>query len=151
MQLTCPGVADTYQGTELPDLSLVDPDNRRPVDYDLRRAGLADLADGAAPSCGSPRRRCGCAASTRSGSSPRRRTRRWTPGSRALAFVRSDQVVVVAPTRALRVERDGWGEDALTLPDGHLDRPAGRRRHATGTVRLAEAARRPGPPCSVRA
>src|ERR1700683_4123727 len=35
--LTCPGVADVYQGTELWDLSLVDPDNRRPVDYDERR------------------------------------------------------------------------------------------------------------------
>ena len=33
----CPGVPDTYQGGELWDLSLVDPDNRRPVDYDLRR------------------------------------------------------------------------------------------------------------------
>ena len=37
LKLTCPGVPDLYQGTELWDLSLVDPDNRRPVDYDLRR------------------------------------------------------------------------------------------------------------------
>lgn len=37
LKLTAPGVPDTYQGTELWDLSLVDPDNRRPVDYDLRR------------------------------------------------------------------------------------------------------------------
>lgn len=36
-----PGVPDLYQGAELPDLSLVDPDNRRPVDYDLRRNLLA--------------------------------------------------------------------------------------------------------------
>jgi (1->4)-alpha-D-glucan 1-alpha-D-glucosylmutase len=35
--LTCPGIPDIYQGSELWDLSLVDPDNRRPVDYDLRR------------------------------------------------------------------------------------------------------------------
>ncbi|HEX4864960.1 MAG TPA: malto-oligosyltrehalose synthase, partial [Acidimicrobiales bacterium] len=34
--LTCPGVPDLYQGTELWDLSLVDPDNRRPVDFDIR-------------------------------------------------------------------------------------------------------------------
>ena len=32
-----PGVPDLYQGTELWDFSQVDPDNRRPVDYDLRR------------------------------------------------------------------------------------------------------------------
>src|SRR5439155_22171347 len=33
LKLTCPGVPDLYQGTELWDLSLVDPDNRRPVDF----------------------------------------------------------------------------------------------------------------------
>jgi (1->4)-alpha-D-glucan 1-alpha-D-glucosylmutase len=43
LKLTAPGVADTYQGTELPDFSLVDPDNRRPVDYELRRKMLQDL------------------------------------------------------------------------------------------------------------
>jgi (1->4)-alpha-D-glucan 1-alpha-D-glucosylmutase len=42
VQLTMPGVADTYQGCELVDLSLVDPDNRRPVDYARRRALLAE-------------------------------------------------------------------------------------------------------------
>jgi (1->4)-alpha-D-glucan 1-alpha-D-glucosylmutase len=42
--LTCPGVPDLYQGTELWDLSLVDPDNRRPVDFDLRRQLLDELA-----------------------------------------------------------------------------------------------------------
>lgn len=36
LRLTCPGVPDTYQGTELPDRSLVDPDNRRPVDFAAR-------------------------------------------------------------------------------------------------------------------
>jgi (1->4)-alpha-D-glucan 1-alpha-D-glucosylmutase len=41
LKLTIPGVPDIYQGTELWDLSLVDPDNRRPVDYAERRAGLA--------------------------------------------------------------------------------------------------------------
>ena len=38
LRLTLPGVPDTYQGTEFWDLSLVDPDNRRPVDYPARRA-----------------------------------------------------------------------------------------------------------------
>jgi (1->4)-alpha-D-glucan 1-alpha-D-glucosylmutase len=40
-----PGVPDYYQGTELWDFSLVDPDNRRPVDYELRRKLLNDNAD----------------------------------------------------------------------------------------------------------
>jgi (1->4)-alpha-D-glucan 1-alpha-D-glucosylmutase len=45
LKLTAPGVPDTYQGCELWDLSLVDPDNRRPVDFALRRAMLAQSAD----------------------------------------------------------------------------------------------------------
>jgi (1->4)-alpha-D-glucan 1-alpha-D-glucosylmutase len=44
IKLTAPGVPDIYQGTELWDLSLVDPDNRRPVDYETRRRLLAELA-----------------------------------------------------------------------------------------------------------
>jgi (1->4)-alpha-D-glucan 1-alpha-D-glucosylmutase len=43
LKLTAPGVPDIYQGTELWDLSLVDPDNRRAVDYDQRRKLLAAL------------------------------------------------------------------------------------------------------------
>jgi (1->4)-alpha-D-glucan 1-alpha-D-glucosylmutase len=43
LKLTCPGVPDIYQGNELWDFSLVDPDNRRPVDYVHRRRLLAEL------------------------------------------------------------------------------------------------------------
>ena len=43
--LTCPGVPDLYQGSELWDLSLVDPDNRRPVDFQLRRRLLSEIQD----------------------------------------------------------------------------------------------------------
>jgi (1->4)-alpha-D-glucan 1-alpha-D-glucosylmutase len=43
LKLTLPGVPDIYQGAELWDLSLVDPDNRRPVDYGLRQALLSEL------------------------------------------------------------------------------------------------------------
>jgi (1->4)-alpha-D-glucan 1-alpha-D-glucosylmutase len=43
IRLTAPGVPDTYQGSELWDMSLVDPDNRRQVDYARRRSALADL------------------------------------------------------------------------------------------------------------
>lgn len=48
IKLTAPGVPDIYQGTELWDLSMVDPDNRRPVDYEIRRAMLRRLTDRAA-------------------------------------------------------------------------------------------------------
>jgi (1->4)-alpha-D-glucan 1-alpha-D-glucosylmutase len=40
LKMTLPGVPDLYQGTELWDFSLVDPDNRRPIDFDLRRTLL---------------------------------------------------------------------------------------------------------------
>ncbi len=43
LKLMCPGVIDTYQGGELWDLNLVDPDNRRPVDYETRRQRLAAI------------------------------------------------------------------------------------------------------------
>jgi len=43
--LTCPGVPDLYQGTEVWDLSLVDPDNRRQVDYDRRESLLSEVRD----------------------------------------------------------------------------------------------------------
>ena len=43
LKLTSPGVPDIYQGTEIWDYSLVDPDNRRPVDYNRRREMLASL------------------------------------------------------------------------------------------------------------
>ncbi len=47
LKATMPGVPDFYQGTELWDLSLVDPDNRRPVDFSARAAALHEL--GTAP------------------------------------------------------------------------------------------------------
>lgn len=49
VQLLAPGVPDVYQGSELWDLSLVDPDNRRPVDYRTRSEVLARLDDGWVP------------------------------------------------------------------------------------------------------
>jgi (1->4)-alpha-D-glucan 1-alpha-D-glucosylmutase len=44
LKITVPGAPDFYQGTELWDFSLVDPDNRRPVDFEKRAALLADLS-----------------------------------------------------------------------------------------------------------
>jgi (1->4)-alpha-D-glucan 1-alpha-D-glucosylmutase len=45
LKLTSPGVPDVYQGCEIWDFSLVDPDNRRPVDYDLRAWWLGELVN----------------------------------------------------------------------------------------------------------
>jgi (1->4)-alpha-D-glucan 1-alpha-D-glucosylmutase len=45
IKMTSPGIPDFYQGTELWDLSLVDPDNRRPVDFGKRLAMLTEIQD----------------------------------------------------------------------------------------------------------
>ena len=48
LKIASPGVPDFYQGNEIWDFSLVDPDNRRPVNFDLRREALAVLKENAA-------------------------------------------------------------------------------------------------------
>lgn len=45
LKCTCPGIPDIYQGCELWDLSMVDPDNRRPVDYEIRKKWLNEIID----------------------------------------------------------------------------------------------------------
>jgi len=52
VQLTMPGVPDVYQGSEFWERSLTDPDNRRPVDFELRRQELAKLDAGQLPDAG---------------------------------------------------------------------------------------------------
>ncbi len=44
LKFTCPGIPDIYQGCELWDLSMVDPDNRRPVNYELRNKLLSEIS-----------------------------------------------------------------------------------------------------------
>jgi len=143
VQLTMPGVADTYQGTELWDLSLVDPDNRRPVDWDARRAALSALDHGVAPLDDSGAAKLQLVA--RVLRLRRERAEVFLSGSyegldvgtRAIGFVRGGEVVTVAPTRALTVERTGWGDDAVALPDGVWhDVLTGAQR--SGTVPLGE-------------
>jgi (1->4)-alpha-D-glucan 1-alpha-D-glucosylmutase len=56
LKLTSPGVPDIYQGNELLELNLVDPDNRRPVDYDRRRELLTMLQRETASTHGLPGR-----------------------------------------------------------------------------------------------
>jgi (1->4)-alpha-D-glucan 1-alpha-D-glucosylmutase len=132
IKLTAPGVPDVYQGTELWDLSLVDPDNRRPVDFDLRRRMLADLA-GLAPeaitpawtrgcrSCGCCARRCACAPAA-----PRASARRRLPaavragregGARAWPS-RAARTSWLATPRLVMGLGSGWGDTVLELPGG---------------------------------
>ncbi|HJT45885.1 MAG TPA: malto-oligosyltrehalose synthase [Chthoniobacterales bacterium] len=139
LKLTAPGVPDIYQGSELWNFSLVDPDNRRPVDYKLRAEMLSGLSD----------------------QTPQQLLERWPDGSikmlitqRALnyrlqhvdlfrrgkylplraagtfadccvAFARElagERVVVIAPRLSSRVGfppiGDRWKDTTIELPDG---------------------------------
>ena len=131
LQLTAPGVPDLYQGSELWDLSLVDPDNRRPVDYERRRALLEEAAS--TDASGAWRRRDeGVAKLWLVHRALELRARRPEPfgaahrpiplaGERAaagLAFARGDEVLTIVPRLVRRVERDGWGDTTLELPPG---------------------------------
>ncbi|NYI70464.1 (1-_4)-alpha-D-glucan 1-alpha-D-glucosylmutase [Naumannella cuiyingiana] len=124
IQLTAPGVPDVYQGTELWDDSLVDPDNRRPVDYQRRRARLAGL--NAAP----PVDDSGAAKLwvTRQALRLRRDRPELFSGYRPvvangpaathlLGFDRGGAITLV--TRLpYSLGETGWDETAVTLPDG---------------------------------
>ncbi len=130
--LTCPGVPDLYQGTEVWNLSLVDPDNRRLVSFATQWALLADLADAgpatalARDDVGGPkiwliskllahRRNCPQAYDRTSGYEPLEVAGRHA--DRFVAFTRSGGLAVVVPRLATGTA-DPWTGTAVTLPEG---------------------------------
>ncbi|HYU33077.1 MAG TPA: malto-oligosyltrehalose synthase [Thermoanaerobaculia bacterium] len=133
LRLACPGIPDTYQGSELWDLSLVDPDNRRPVDYGLRRRLLDELERGLSPEEilaradeGLPklwllrqglhlRRRRPEAFGPRGGYRPL--PVRGGRAEHAVAFARGEEAVAIAPRLILGLAGD-WGETSVELPVG---------------------------------
>jgi (1->4)-alpha-D-glucan 1-alpha-D-glucosylmutase len=116
--LTVPGIPDIYQGTELWDDSLVDPDNRRPVNYQARRQALKSLqhrkirvVKGALQL-----RRARPDTFLRGGYHPV-----FAAGSAAdhvVAFQRGDDVLAAVTRWTVRLEQNGWGDTAITVPDG---------------------------------
>jgi (1->4)-alpha-D-glucan 1-alpha-D-glucosylmutase len=133
LKCTASGVPDTYQGSELWDLSLVDPDNRRPVDYDLRRGMLSELQSGMdvdeivrRMDSGMPKLHV-----IHNALRLRREHPEWfgpeaayTPitvkGSKidhVIAYQRGDSVVVVVPRWPLRLGGN-WAATSLELPLG---------------------------------
>ena len=128
LKLTCPGVPDVYQGQEIWDFSLVDPDNRRPVDYAQRRS-LLDRAVtiGAAEAwadraTGIPKlmvvNRCLTLRRNRPGifaGAYRRLDARGPAADHTVAFSRSDAAITVVPRLALALD---WGDTSIDLPGG---------------------------------
>ncbi|MGE0215831.1 malto-oligosyltrehalose synthase [Mycolicibacterium sp.] len=116
--MTGPGIPDVYQGTELWEDSLVDPDNRRAVDYDARRQELAAASH--------PKLRVVRAALQLR----RRRPETFLSGGyrpvlaagaaadHLVAFLRGDDVLVAVSRWTVWLADTGWGDTVLTLPDG---------------------------------
>jgi (1->4)-alpha-D-glucan 1-alpha-D-glucosylmutase len=105
LKLTTPGIPDVYQGDELWDLSLVDPDNRRPVDWEARRAALEAVRDGAAPTRATRKLHLIHRALELRARRPEAfgRDGAYRPldaGEDVCAFVRGDAVLAVAPLKA---------------------------------------------------
>jgi (1->4)-alpha-D-glucan 1-alpha-D-glucosylmutase len=135
LRITSVGVPDIYQGSELWDERLVDPDNRRPVDFERRRALLATAASTTAEEALAETDsglsklfllRAGLAARHRhpeafqgGGYTPLSAT-----GSRAghlVAFQRGNDIVAIAPRLCLTLgsRPDDWADTALGLPSGN--------------------------------
>ncbi|MBS3780659.1 MAG: malto-oligosyltrehalose synthase, partial [Desulfovermiculus sp.] len=132
LKMTCPGIPDMYQGTELWDFSLVDPDNRRPVDYSLRRSLLQELAGLSVQDIvdrmpeGLPklwlihqalhlRRQMPDSFDSSGGYEPL--SPRGSKAAHALAFVRGGQVISLCPRLPLSLAGQ-WENTVLDLPEG---------------------------------
>jgi (1->4)-alpha-D-glucan 1-alpha-D-glucosylmutase len=132
LKLTCPGIPDLYQGTELWDLSLVDPDNRRPVDYDARRALLGFVkqarpeeilarADEGAPKLFLVQRLLQLRRERPELFAPEAGFRplhvEGRKAEHVVAFARGEDLVIVAPRVVLGLG-DGWGATIVELGRG---------------------------------
>jgi (1->4)-alpha-D-glucan 1-alpha-D-glucosylmutase len=148
LQLVLPGVPDVYQGTELVDLSLVDPDNRRPVDFAVRAERLSRLDGGGVPEDLDDEKLLVTSRALRF----RRDHPEWfvgptatvravrTDSEHAFAVARGDSSgdQVVAVVTRLTASLDGWGDEALAVPPGRwTDRLTGRAVDSDGEVPLA--------------
>lgn len=131
LQLIGPGVPDVYQGSELWERSLVDPDNRRPVDFVERRSLLAELDAGARPSLEGDGAESGAAKLLVVSRALRlRRDRpelfaRYVPlpsvGEAADHLVAVDRGGAIALATRLPLglaARGGWGDTTVLLPSG---------------------------------
>ncbi|TCB94314.1 malto-oligosyltrehalose synthase [Micromonospora zingiberis] len=147
IQLAMPGTPDTYQGTELWDNSLVDPDNRRPVDFAVRRELLARLDAGWQPAVDAT----GAAKLLVVSRTLRARRDRpelfgdyqpvvvHGPAARhAVAFDRGG-AVAVATRLPLRLTADGgWRDTTLSLPVKQMSCLFTGRVYSDGRVRVAD-------------
>jgi (1->4)-alpha-D-glucan 1-alpha-D-glucosylmutase len=152
IKLTAPGIPDIYQGTEIWDLSLVDPDNRRPVDYELRRKMLRDFDGASAEDIlrrsdeGHPKLWVikktlevrwkkpelfgadGCYQPVAA---------RGEKAGHVIAFLRGDEVATVVPRFTIRLG-GRWGDTAVSLPEGDWKNELTGETFAAWDVNISE-------------
>jgi (1->4)-alpha-D-glucan 1-alpha-D-glucosylmutase len=107
LKVAAPGVADVYQGDELESSNLVDPDNRRPVHWELRRRLLDELRSGAAPTRQSMKLYVLWQALALRQRKPESFAGPYTPleaGPDTVAFLRGDDVAAIVPIRGTRAD-----------------------------------------------
>ncbi|UPL10525.1 malto-oligosyltrehalose synthase [Microbacterium sufflavum] len=151
LQLTGPGVPDVYQGSELWDLSLVDPDNRRPVDFALRARMLRELDAEVARGILPPIDDSGAAKLLVTSRALRLRRdnpelfRFYRPAvvegaaaEHAVAVHRGGATAIATRLPVGLARRGGWGDTVMMRPDIPGTDLLTGRRIAPGPVRLAE-------------
>jgi len=132
LKLTSPGIPDMYQGSELWDLSLVDPDNRRPVDYTLRRELLSEVgrlsigqlrarADEGLPKLWTLyhglRTRREHPAAFGTGGSYKPLFAKGAQAEHVIGYLRGEEVIAIVPRLVLKLNNE-WQDTTLDIPSG---------------------------------
>ena len=144
IQLTMPGVPDVFQGSEIWENSLVDPDNRRPVDFGARAELLARVTEGRPPVDDTGIAKLWV---TRQALRIRRERPDWFGSYQPVLGIGSERdhlvgfdrggAITLATRLPVRLAAAGsWGDTRLTLHDRYVDQLTGRR--AQGDVLLSE-------------
>ena len=147
IQLTAPGVPDVYQGSELWETSLVDPDNRRPVDFDERQLYLAAIDAGAHP----PIDESGAAKLLVTSRALRLRRDRpefftryaaieayGSAAKHVVAFDRGEALTVATRLPIGLVRHGGWGDTSVIVAGRPVTDVFTGRHFDGGTLRLSE-------------